>query len=126
MKHTGRFVLAGLALSLLTACGGRSVPDSARNPAYYRTSQISASGPISQACLRSGRDAANTRLCSCVQGTANQTLSRSDQDLAASFYRDPQRAQQIRQSNSSRNQAFWRRYTTYATRAEEVCAGPLI
>ena len=81
-----------------------------------------ASGPISAACGRSGRKDANRQLCGCVQAAANETLSRSDQSLAVSFYTNPQRGQDVRQSDRPSNEAFWMRYKLYIARAERYCA----
>lgn len=118
-----------LALAALAACGGGD-----RNARYYGTSgatlrtapvidTFQTSGPIYAACLRSGRKAANTRLCGCVQGVASGTLSRGEQQKAASFYADPHRAQEVRQSDNPANEAFWQRYKGYAAQAEQICRG---
>lgn len=80
-------------------------------------------GAIESACLRSDRPAANRSLCGCIQRVADQTLTRGDQRLAASFFRDPDRAQEVRMSTSSRDNEFWDRYRAFADRAEAVCAG---
>ncbi len=79
------------------------------------------SGEIGRACMAGGRDAANPQLCACVQGVANQTLSGADQRRVARFFRDPEEAQEIRVSDTARNEAFWERYSAFATRAEAVC-----
>ncbi len=81
----------------------------------------SASGPISQACLASDRTARSRALCGCIQAVANQTLGGSDQRRAASFYSDPQRAQEVRQSDRSSDEAFWEAYKAYGARAEQIC-----
>lgn len=78
-------------------------------------------GPIEPACIQSNR-AANPMLCACIQRVANMTLSGADQRLAAKFFRDPGKAQEVRQSGSSRNREFWNRYTTFGQAAEQVCA----
>ena len=79
------------------------------------------SGEIGRACMAGGRSAANPDLCSCVQGVANQSLGASDQRRAASFFADPQSAQQIRQSDRPGDEAFWDRYRAFADRAEAIC-----
>ncbi len=78
-------------------------------------------GPIGSACIQSNR-AANPMLCACIQRVANITLSGDDQRLAATFFRDPGKAQQVRQSGSTRHREFWARYTTFGQAAELVCA----
>ena len=80
------------------------------------------SGEIGQACMAGGRDAANPRLCSCVQGVANQTLSGSDQRRAASFFDDPDRAEAARFSDRPADDAFWERYRAFADTAEAICS----
>ncbi|RYH02261.1 arginine transporter [Salipiger sp. IMCC34102] len=82
---------------------------------------IGVRGEVGKACMASGRSAANPALCSCVQQTANQNLSRRDQKLAASFFEDPQKAQDIRQSDNPGNEAFWLRYKEFSNRAQRVC-----
>ncbi|MBE3639397.1 hypothetical protein [Mangrovicoccus algicola] len=76
---------------------------------------------IEKACLRSERTAASAPLCTCIQRVADQTLTRSDQRMAAKFFRDPQMAQDIRQSDNDRHSDFWRRYRTFGTTAQRVC-----
>ncbi len=79
------------------------------------------SGEIGRACMTSGRDSASAQLCSCIQGVANQSLSGSDQRRAARFFGDPDRAQDVRLSDSAGDDAFWERYRAFATRAEAIC-----
>lgn len=79
-------------------------------------------GPIETACLGSGRAAATRALCSCIDRVASETLTRSDQRQAARFFRDPQRAQDVRMSKSERDNAFWQRYRTFTANAEARCA----
>ena len=108
------------ALSVLVACGGggaRFARDAA--PAGVRVS----SGPIASACLAANRRAANPTLCGCIQTAANQSLSQADQRRAVPFFADPERAQDVRKSDTTRNDAFWDRYLAFADRAEQVCGG---
>jgi phytoene dehydrogenase-like protein len=79
------------------------------------------SGEIGQACMAGGRNAANPRLCSCIQSVANQSLSGSDQRRAARLFSDPQEAQDTRASNRPGDEAFWQRYRAFASRAEATC-----
>ncbi len=81
-----------------------------------------AAGPIERACLNSGRAAATRALCSCIDRVAAQTLTRGDQRQAARFFRDPQRAQDVRMSQTERDNAFWQRYRAFASAAETHCA----
>lgn len=80
-----------------------------------------ATGPISRACMASDRKARSRERCGCIQAVANDTLSASDQRLAVSFYSDPHRAQEIRQSDNSSHERFWLAYKDYAETAAAVC-----
>jgi hypothetical protein len=79
-------------------------------------------GPIETACTRSDRANGNRNLCRCIQSVADQTLTRADQRQAARFFRDPQRAQDIRTSKSARDNEFWSRYRAFGSAAEQRCA----
>jgi len=77
--------------------------------------------PIERACNGSDRSAANARLCACIGNVARATLSRSEMRQAARFFRDPDRAEQVRMSNRSRDEAFWDRYTDFGEAAAAQC-----
>ena len=79
------------------------------------------SGAVGQACMAGGREAANPALCSCIQGVANGTLTRGEQGRAASFFGDPQRAQDTRQSDGPADERFWSRYRAFVDRSEALC-----
>ncbi len=49
------------------------------------------------------------------------TLNPRDQKLAASFYRDPSKAQDIRQSQRPGHAQFWQRYKIYLETAQAIC-----
>lgn len=117
-----RIFIAMAMLGTLSACGAGV---NERNYSSGRVvSQAFATGPISRACMQSGRKAANTRLCGCVQAVANQNLrSSGDQSMAAGFFRDPHQAQVIRQSDNPRHEDFWKRYKAFTGRAESSCRG---
>ncbi len=76
---------------------------------------------IERACLKSDRTAASAPLCGCIQRVADQILTRSDQRLAAKFFKDPQMAQDVRQSDRSNHEDFWRRYKAFGQTAQRVC-----
>lgn len=80
-----------------------------------------ASGDISRACLEADRSAASPALCGCVQQVANQSLSGSEQARAATFFADPQLAQDTRQSDNWSDERFWTRYRAFADLATEIC-----
>lgn len=81
-----------------------------------------ASGPISAACMQSDRKARSRALCGCIQAVANDTLSSAEQRRAVRFYRDPQSAQDVRQSKRPADERFWRAYSSYTQRAERICS----
>lgn len=76
---------------------------------------------IEDACARSERVGGDTRLCTCIQRIANQLLTPRDQRLAASFFRDPHRAQEIRMSDRAQDERFWDRYRAFGALAEQSC-----
>lgn len=76
---------------------------------------------IERACNNSNRSAANPPLCKCIQRVADQVLTRSDQRLAARFFKDPQKAQDVRQSDRTSHEEFWLRYKTFGTTAKDIC-----
>lgn len=78
-------------------------------------------GVIERACLTSSRKNVSRPLCGCIQRVADQMLTRSDQRMAASFFKDPHKAQEIRQSDNTRHEAFWDRYTEFGSTAAAVC-----
>ncbi len=78
-------------------------------------------GPIEKACLRSDRPGVTRARCGCVQDAANLTLTGSDQKLAASFFKNPQKAQDIRQSDRRSHETFWKRYKEFGAAAESFC-----
>lgn len=98
-----RIAVALVIVLALGSCGGR------------------ASGPISESCLSSGRSAANPALCSCIQRVADQMLSGSDQNRAADFFEDPDKAQATRTSDNPLTENFWERYRRFADTAEAIC-----
>lgn len=78
-------------------------------------------GQIEQACLQSERGYGQRALCTCIQDAANMTLTPRDQRLAATFFSDPHRAQEVRQSRRRQHEAFWERYENFGVAAETFC-----
>lgn len=79
-------------------------------------------GPISNACIQSDRQSASRGLCNCLQHVANGELNRTDQRLAASFFKDPHKAQEIRQSDRRSHEKFWLRYKDFGETAAALCS----
>ena len=79
------------------------------------------SGPMERACNKSDRRAASRSICNCIQQVADFALSKKDQRLAATFFKDPHKAQEIRQSDNRSHEAFWLRYKEFAGIAGASC-----
>jgi hypothetical protein len=79
-------------------------------------------GAIERACLSSERGGGNRALCGCIQRAADRTLTGRDQRTAARFFRDPDRAQEIRMSDRGSDKAFWERYKAFGYYAEVSCS----
>ncbi len=106
-------------LAVLVGCGsGTSRGHSARG----QYAAASTSGPIASACMRSDRKARSGALCGCIQQVAHMTLSEADQKKGASFWSDPQRAQDVRQSDNVFNEAFWLRWKNFGQTSEAMCS----
>ncbi|WP_235953378.1 hypothetical protein [Salipiger sp. PrR002] len=101
-------------LAFVAGCGGGSRD--------YDVTRF-ATGPVSKACMNSDRKARSRALCGCVQAAADTELSSGDQRKAVGFYRDPHRAQEVRQSDRSSDRDFWKRYSAFVNRAESLCRG---
>lgn len=84
--------------------------------------QTASAGMIERACVKSDRKAANRSTCNCVQKVANVKLSRSDQKLAAKFFKDPHMAQEVRQSDRASHETFWLRYKEFGEVAARHCS----
>ncbi len=80
-------------------------------------------GPIESACNRSDRQAVSRSLCDCIDRVADMTLRGSDQKRVASFFKDPDKAQDVKMSKRDSDDAFWERYQVFTTQAEVYCAG---
>jgi hypothetical protein len=79
------------------------------------------SGKIERACNKSDRSVSN-RTCSCIQDVANVKLTNGDQALAAKFFKDPQLAQDTRQSDNRSKEEFWKRYKEFGNLAAKHCS----
>lgn len=78
---------------------------------------------IGDACLKSERGRGQRSLCYCIQRVADQTLTARDQKRAAEFFINPERAQEVRRSDSRSNEVFWERYERFGVYAERICRG---
>ena len=113
-----RSLIGAAALAAMVAgCGGGDGGREGAGPVLAY-----ATGPIRTACLSQDRRAATDRLCGCVQAAADRTLSDAEQRRSLEFYRDPHRAQEVRQSDRARDEAYWTRYKRFVEVAESACA----
>lgn len=81
----------------------------------------SAAGIIETACMKSGRSAASSVLCNCIQGVADQLLAPHEQRKGAAFFADPHKSQETRQSADANDGAFWRKWKDYGVIAAKSC-----
>lgn len=79
------------------------------------------SGEIERACNSSQRNV-SASTCSCIQSVADTRLTGRDQALAAKFFKNPQMAQETRQSNRRSSEAFWERYKAFGSAAAQNCS----
>ena len=77
---------------------------------------------IEDACLEADRAKATRDLCSCIQRVADQMLTRSDQNEAATFFENPQLAQDTRMSDNPQKEKFWERYKDWSESASKICS----
>lgn len=76
---------------------------------------------IERACLQSGRPAASRALCDCIGRVARQTLTGGQMRAGARFFQDPQRAQDVRQSDRRGDEELWRAWRNFGDTAEAMC-----
>ena len=76
---------------------------------------------IRKACVASDRGQGRQTLCKCIQGVADQTLTARDKRLVIRFFKDPERAQEIRLSDRQLHEDFWERYERFGRSAEALC-----
>ncbi|WP_170761863.1 hypothetical protein [Ruegeria lacuscaerulensis] len=77
---------------------------------------------IKRACLASDRTAATRTRCSCIQRVANQALTRSDQKTVAKWFTNPHQAQELKMSQTARDDALWDRYQAFGQMAQAICS----
>jgi len=80
-----------------------------------------AANPIQRACLQSGRSAASNTLCACIGAAADMTLTNRQMRDGARFFRDPQRAQDVRQSDRRNDEELWLAWRSFGEAAEAMC-----
>ncbi len=78
--------------------------------------------PVERACNRSDRGAATRALCSCIGHVADNTLSRAQMREGARFFNDPQRAQDVRQSDRRSDERLWQAWRDFGDTAQATCS----
>ncbi|SIN81404.1 hypothetical protein [Vannielia litorea] len=76
---------------------------------------------LERACNSSDRGASRS-LCSCIQRVADFELSRTEQKKGAKFFKNPQLAQDTRQSDRSDNAVFWQKWKKFGDSAARSCS----
>ncbi|MCO6381325.1 MAG: hypothetical protein JXQ91_18650 [Vannielia sp.] len=76
---------------------------------------------LERACNKSDRGASRS-LCSCIQRVADFELSRSEQKKGAKFFKEPQLAQDTRQSDHPGNEVFWKKWKKFGVTAAASCS----
>lgn len=83
---------------------------------------VSAAGIIENACMKSGRSAASSGLCNCIQAVADQVLAPHEQRKGAAFFNDPHKSQETRQSGKDDDWSFWLKWKDYGDIAAKACS----
>lgn len=78
-------------------------------------------GPLQRACMSSDRKAKSRGMCRCLDKVAKGRLSSGEQRLAATFFKDPHKAQEIRQSDNRMHEKFWKKYKVYSGAVSRRC-----
>ncbi|XDA97671.1 lipoprotein [Sulfitobacter sp. LCG007] len=100
-------------VAALSACGGR------KNASVPTT--LFETGPIYSACLKLNKREASRERCGCVQAVADMSLSGGEQRKGAKLFKDPHRAQEVRQSDRSSDERFWLKWRAFGEQSERYC-----
>ncbi|WP_232367750.1 hypothetical protein [Tritonibacter horizontis] len=85
------------------------------------TAPQAVAGTIERACRSASGSAASAQLCNCIGQVAEQRLTRSEQRTVATWFQDPHRAQEVRQSGRSSDAQLWQKYQVFGSDAERIC-----
>lgn len=78
--------------------------------------------PIERACVQSPRGAADPAMCGCIGSAARRTLTAGQMRIGARFFDDPDRAQEIRQSDRRQHEVMWQAWRNFTEVAERMCS----
>ncbi len=84
------------------------------------TSTSGAFADVERACRQSDRPASQS-LCRCIGRVADSTLSRTDQRVVAKWFKDPDQAQSVRQSDRRSDERLWQKYQAFGSVAVRRC-----
>ncbi len=103
------------SLSTLLLCAAMALPAATAftTPAEAKV--------LERACKQSDRGA-SAALCSCIQRVADFELTRSEQRKGAKFFKEPQLAQDTRQSDRADNEVFWKKWKKFGASAAASCS----
>ncbi|MBF9045357.1 hypothetical protein HKCCE4037_18620 [Rhodobacterales bacterium HKCCE4037] len=90
--------------------------------AFLAAPTAAQANPIERACMASDRNASRA-LCSCIGDVADAMLSRAQMREGARWFDDPQRAQDVRQSDRASDEEMWRAWGVFSAAAEQHCGG---
>jgi len=82
--------------------------------------QMTAANAIRNACLKADRGSRSQ--CSCIQSIADRTLNNSQQRKGATFFANPQRAQDTRQSDRRADTEMWEAWKNFGQTAAAICS----
>ncbi len=104
----------------LAACGGPR----GYNPSggFGRGAVLFATGPIHNACMKSGRKQASAARCGCIQAVADKELSSSEQRRGVRVFSDPHSLPEARQSDRKSDNDFWAVWKAYGQTASTLCS----
>lgn len=120
-----RISLAVASVLALSACGGGGQRLTGGSGFFGAPppAVMFATGPIYKACLGAGRKTASRARCGCVQAVADRELSNADARRGVKLWNDPSQIQEIRQSDNTSNERFWKVWKAYGNTSAKLCKG---
>ncbi len=82
---------------------------------------IAGLGVIDRACRQSDRSASSPQLCSCIQKVANSSLNMRERRKVAKWFKSPDKAEKVRMSDRSSDEALWQKYKAFGVQANKSC-----
>lgn len=82
---------------------------------------ISYSEALKKACMEA-KQIKSSRVCQCLQKTADQTLTRSEQFRVVTFLKNPDISQAVKASERRTDKMFWSKFSRFGRLAERRCS----